>query len=530
MIRMNSKFVMLAVLMLALAWLSSRVADLGVVTASPYSNVDVQTAYNMINNGSFPNLVVLDVRSQSEFESGHLYGAIWIPVEELEARVEELLKHQDHEIIIYCRSGVRSVNASKILDSNNFTKAYNMVGGILEWQSNGYPVGIATVRNINTSFSYDTIQAAIDALQTLDGHTLLVGAGTYYEHVTMNKSVSLVGENRSTTIIDGNNTGITLLVTSDSVSVRGFTVRNGDSGIYIVSSYGCIVERNDVRDNRDRGILISQSENCTVSHNVVQETRSGYGINVNDSKSVLVEGNTVTGNYFDGIGLLNSNNCIVQENMISGNYLFGIWVDSSNHNVIYHNNVFNNGIPATSNSGPNTWDNGFEGNYWGDYVGVDLDHDGLGDQTYEIDVGNVDRYPFMGMFSSFNTSQGHQIYVISNSTINELQYVESNQTIKMYISNTTATQTHGFCRVAIPHELMNMTNIQVIIDGGSTQVLYQQYALIDNGTHRWIYFAYEHSTLEVEIIPEFTRQAFLAMLVATFSIGLLISRRNKRPS
>lgn len=474
---MNSKFVMLAVFMLVLVWLLSRATDAGLVSASPYIDVDMQI-----------------------------------------------------EIISYYRSDARSVNASRIFDSKSFTKVSNMVGGILEWPSNGYPIGIGTVRNVNTSFNYDTIQEAIDAAQTLDGHTVLVGAGTYFEHVTVSKSISLVGENRSATVIDGNNTGITLLISSNGVSVRGFTVRNSDSGICVISSYDCVVKRNDVRDNRDRGILISQSENCTISHNFVEETRLGYGLNVNASKRILVEGNTVKGNYFDGIGLLNSTGCTVQENTISGNYLFGIWVDSSNHNTICHNNVLNNGIQATSNSGPNTWDNGFEGNYWGDYVGVDLDPDGVGDQTYEINVDNIDGYPLMGMFSSFNTTQGHQIYAISNSTINEFQYLESNQAIRMYVSNTTVTQTHGFCRVAIPHKLMNVTNIQVIINGGSKQILYPQYALIDNGNHRWIYFAYEHSTLEIEIIPELTRQVFLTMLVATSLIGLLLSRRDKKPA
>jgi rhodanese-related sulfurtransferase len=120
---------------LGLLWLQ-------IVYASPYKNIDVATAYNMITNGSYPDLVVLDVRTKSEYESGHIHGAVWIPHTELEARINELAGHENHEIIVYCRTGVRSEIASDILDSHNFTKVYNMLGGIQAWQSAGYPVSI----------------------------------------------------------------------------------------------------------------------------------------------------------------------------------------------------------------------------------------------------------------------------------------------------------------------------------------------------------------------------------------------------
>ncbi|MGD8544670.1 MAG: rhodanese-like domain-containing protein, partial [Candidatus Bathyarchaeota archaeon] len=72
--------------------------------ATPYLNIDVDTAYNMIINGSYPDLVVLDVRTKSEYDEGHIYRAVWIPVAELESRIEELEGHEDHEVIVYCRS------------------------------------------------------------------------------------------------------------------------------------------------------------------------------------------------------------------------------------------------------------------------------------------------------------------------------------------------------------------------------------------------------------------------------------------
>lgn len=106
----------------------------------PYVDVDVATAYNMINNSSFPDLLVLDVRTEGEYEDGHLDEAILIPVSELESRIGELASYKDNHVLVYCRTGVRSATASNILDSNNFTKVYNMLGGISAWESAGYPI------------------------------------------------------------------------------------------------------------------------------------------------------------------------------------------------------------------------------------------------------------------------------------------------------------------------------------------------------------------------------------------------------
>ena len=58
------------------------------------------------------NHLVLDVRTQEEYDSGHLYDAVLIPHTELETRIDELAGHENHMIIVYCGSGHRSANAS----------------------------------------------------------------------------------------------------------------------------------------------------------------------------------------------------------------------------------------------------------------------------------------------------------------------------------------------------------------------------------------------------------------------------------
>ena len=110
------------------------------VYGKQYTDIDVVTANNMITNGSYPNLIILDVRTQSEYNEGHLENAVLIPVTELESRIEEISQHKDSEIIVYCKIGGRSAQASSILDSNNFTKVFNVLGGIAAWESANYSV------------------------------------------------------------------------------------------------------------------------------------------------------------------------------------------------------------------------------------------------------------------------------------------------------------------------------------------------------------------------------------------------------
>lgn len=105
-----------------------------------YEDISVSVAYDMINDDeTYPDLIVLDVRSQSEYDSGHLNNSILIPVDELENRLDEIEEYKNTEIVVHCRSGSRSRTASGILASNGFSKVYNMLSGISAWTGAGYP-------------------------------------------------------------------------------------------------------------------------------------------------------------------------------------------------------------------------------------------------------------------------------------------------------------------------------------------------------------------------------------------------------
>jgi rhodanese-related sulfurtransferase len=76
------------------------------------------------------NITLLDVRSIDEFKSGHLQGATLIPLAKLKANLDKLSASKENPILVYCRSGMRSVAAARILEANGF-KPVNIKGGII---------------------------------------------------------------------------------------------------------------------------------------------------------------------------------------------------------------------------------------------------------------------------------------------------------------------------------------------------------------------------------------------------------------
>jgi len=114
-------------------------ASSGIAADPVRTDISVHVANDMINNSTaYPDLFVLDVRTIEEFNTNHLYNATLIPLAELEGRLAEIASYNDTEIIVYCRSGSRSLQASNILVANNFTKIHNMLGGINTWIEAGY--------------------------------------------------------------------------------------------------------------------------------------------------------------------------------------------------------------------------------------------------------------------------------------------------------------------------------------------------------------------------------------------------------
>ena len=318
-----------------------------------------------------------------------------------------------------------------------------------------HPWSSLPVHNIKTGLGYATIQEAMDASETLNGHTIFVEAGTYYENVVVDKTLWLIGENRENTIIDGKYAGNVVKIYANEVNITSFTIRNSQlgvvsplSGINVYHASGSNISHNIIVNN-DAGVWLDWSNMGTICDNSVSNNNR-YGIYLSESSYSNISRNDITNNDVYGIGTSgwSNNNSISRNNVtsnfygigvsgfsnsMSGNIIanhcgYGIWIGGSSNmmtsntiannndgiqlsgssdNTFYHNNFINNEEQVVAyGPGSNAWDNGFPsgGNYWSDYVGVDVESglsqdllgsDGIGDTPYVIDANNRDHYPLM---------------------------------------------------------------------------------------------------------------------------------------
>ena len=95
-----------------------------------YVNITAKEAKEIMDTEA--GYIILDVRTQEEYDGGHIPGAIQISHEEIEARAEEVLTDKDQVILVYCRSGRRSKIAAEALTELGYTNIKEF-GGIIDW-------------------------------------------------------------------------------------------------------------------------------------------------------------------------------------------------------------------------------------------------------------------------------------------------------------------------------------------------------------------------------------------------------------
>jgi parallel beta-helix repeat protein len=199
----------------------------------------------------------------------------------------------------------------------------------------------ATIHNINTGLNYTSIQEAINAKETLNGHTISIEAGIYYEHVVINKSITLLGQDKYNTIIDGENSQHTIYITTNNAKIENLTLRHSGFGYSGIQSYntsnGNITDVNI--ENCYYGIQLYNCTKTTVHANFISNCQ--YGIRLYNSKNNNIYANTALRNK-NGIHIDISNNNIIHQNNISLNSWNGIYLYSSSNNTISQNNLSTN--------------------------------------------------------------------------------------------------------------------------------------------------------------------------------------------
>jgi len=273
-----------------------------------------------------------------------------------------------------------------------------------------------------------------------DGDTVYVFSGTYAEHVVIDKSIKLYGQDKSSTFI---NQGRVTINHVSGVIIQGFTIKNedGDTGLVrLYYSSDCIVHSNNLEGlfidppycielihasnnliemNTINGwctwticgiYLGDGSDNNMIKGNSITECNIGIGIEEGNYNTVYQ--NTVTQNRL-GIGLDSYTedgpfndvkyNKIIANNVLYNTEICGIAMGIANNNQIHHNNLIGNGEDgpignAIDGGINNKWydSSNREGNYWDDYNGPDvLPPYGVGDIPYYILYASLDRFPLM---------------------------------------------------------------------------------------------------------------------------------------
>ncbi len=101
-----------------------------------YTEVTADEAAELLKN---LHPFILDVRTPQEYKQIHIDGTHLIPIQQLQARIEELESKKHEDIFIYCATGNRSTVASRILADRGFKRIYNLRYGIFDWAHQGHP-------------------------------------------------------------------------------------------------------------------------------------------------------------------------------------------------------------------------------------------------------------------------------------------------------------------------------------------------------------------------------------------------------
>lgn len=120
----------LACIVLALMFLTACGQDKETKQEAAYMNITAEQAKEIMDTQQ--GYIILDTRTQEEYEEGHIPGAILIPHDQIKESAEVLLPDKDQLILVYCRSGRRSKLAAQDLLSLGYTNIKEF-GGIIDW-------------------------------------------------------------------------------------------------------------------------------------------------------------------------------------------------------------------------------------------------------------------------------------------------------------------------------------------------------------------------------------------------------------
>ena len=288
--------------------------------------------------------------------------------------------------------------------------------------------------------NFASIQEAVNSPQVADGDTIFVHSGTYYESVIVSKSLTIIGENRSTNLVgNGTSIGFQVLCPHDeydrALKVSGFTIKNHSVGIwsegnghgssssfeaidnsFIGNGVGALIEwygggsivENTFLDNTKGIVVGGRIHGGNISGNILLSSHES-AIQTGIESYGTISNNYVVGNRYGAFSRGGDEGVIYCNNTFQGND-FGVYSPGYYEwefgPTFVHNNFVNNIQQTFAENSYLDWDLAYPsgGNYWSDYSGEDSfsgqyqdmpGSDGFGDTPYIINTNNTDNYPFV---------------------------------------------------------------------------------------------------------------------------------------
>jgi len=201
---------------------------------------------------------------------------------------------------------------------------------------------------------HPTIQYAIG--NATAGDTIIVRSGTYRESIWIDKQLTIQGEDKETTFIDGMNNGDVVWIAADGVQFFEFTLLNAsDDGIYLNDVNGTVIYECIICNCSDEGIYAPGSDNTSIENCTIYGM-GDYGIYLSVSHDAFIAGCDIYNNSDDGIYVWNSKDALITGCEVYDILSQGIYVSLSHRTRIVDCDIYNNTSQGINlQHSDNTW-------------------------------------------------------------------------------------------------------------------------------------------------------------------------------
>ncbi len=361
------------------------------------------------------------------------------------------------------------------IDTFGYTTNFSAMEAGICMVTGEYDIGISDSTGILTVYSpynltvdangtaqYTSIQDAID--NAVEGNVIYVYHGLYNEHLTIDKKITLIGEDKGNTIIDGGGTGEIISITGDNVTIRGFTIQNGEYGIVCERVDSTLIHYNNI-ENYDYGIYLNQTTDVYVAHNTV--TNGDYGIVTFEAFNDAIRFNTISYNTVYGAKDYNSQlkNCFNWNYIHNNNIAYYYDPDTPLSTLEFNGNILENNTIAIMVENASTisiTNNTASGNEYGIYLinaSPVIAYNNVRDSDFGIYAENSSSNI---TFNTINEILQYGIYIVNSDPLISNNTLQDISGYGIYIDYSTPVITYNLISGVSEHGIYSKESKSII--------------------------------------------------------------------